>query len=33
MTWSVAIVPPVRDWLHDLRQDDPARVGCGKRCP
>ena len=26
MTWDVAIVPPVRDWLHELRRDDPATL-------
>lgn len=26
MTWDVAIVPQVRDWLHELRRDDPAAL-------
>src|ERR1700722_18545391 len=26
MTWDVAIVPPVRDWLQELRRDDPAAL-------
>jgi len=26
MAWDVAIVPQVRDWLLDLRQDDPAAL-------
>ena len=26
MTWAVAIVPQVRDWLHELRRDDPATL-------
>ncbi len=26
MTWDVAIVPQVRDWLHELRQDDPGAL-------
>ena len=26
MSWDVAIVPQVRDWLHELRQDDPAAL-------
>lgn len=26
MTWDVAIVPQVRDWLHELRRDDPAML-------
>lgn len=26
MTWDVAIVPQVRDWLLELRQDDPAAL-------
>jgi hypothetical protein len=24
--WDVAIIPPVRDWLHGLRQDDPVTL-------
>ena len=26
MTWDVAIVPQVHDWLLELRQDDPAAL-------
>lgn len=26
MTWDVAIVPQVRDWLQGLRRDDPATL-------
>lgn len=26
MAWDVAIVPPVRDWLHGLRRDDPPTL-------
>jgi len=26
MAWDVAIVPPVRDWLQELRGDDPAAL-------
>jgi hypothetical protein len=26
MAWDVAIVPQVRDWLLELRQDDPAAL-------
>ena len=26
MAWDVAIVPQVRDWLHELRRDDPATL-------
>jgi hypothetical protein len=26
VTWDVAIVPQVRDWLHELRRDDPAAL-------
>ena len=26
MTWDVAIVPQVHDWLHELRRDDPATL-------
>jgi hypothetical protein len=26
VAWDVAIVPPVRDWLHELRRDDPATL-------
>jgi hypothetical protein len=26
MNWEVAIVPQVRDWLHELRRDDPAAL-------
>ena len=26
MTWDVEIVPQVRDWLHELRRDDPATL-------
>ncbi len=26
MTWGVEIVPQVRDWLQDLRRDDPAAL-------
>lgn len=26
MTWDVVIVPQVRDWLHELRRDDPAAL-------
>ena len=26
MTWDVAIVPPVQDWLQELRQADPATL-------
>lgn len=24
MAWEIALVPEVRDWLHQLRKDDPA---------
>jgi hypothetical protein len=26
VTWDVEIVPQVRDWLQDLRRDDPAAL-------
>ncbi|MGH3297503.1 MAG: hypothetical protein ACRDP7_37485 [Trebonia sp.] len=26
MAWDVVIVPEVRDWLHQLRRDDPATL-------
>jgi hypothetical protein len=26
VTWDIAIVPQVRDWLHELRQDDPGTL-------
>jgi hypothetical protein len=26
VTWDVAIVPPVRDWLQELRRDDAATL-------
>jgi hypothetical protein len=26
VTWEVAIVPQVRDWLQELRRDDPAAL-------
>lgn len=26
MSWDVAIVPQVGDWLHELRRDDPAAL-------
>jgi hypothetical protein len=26
VTWDVAIVPQVRDWLYELRRDDPAAL-------
>jgi hypothetical protein len=26
VAWDVAIVPQVRDWLHELRRDDPAAL-------
>lgn len=26
MTWDVALVPPVRDWLQELRRDDAAAL-------
>lgn len=26
MAWDVSIVPQVRDWLRELRQDDPATL-------
>ena len=26
MTWDVAIVPQVRDWLQELHRDDPAAL-------
>jgi hypothetical protein len=26
LSWDVAIVPQVRDWLHELRRDDPAAL-------
>jgi hypothetical protein len=26
MNWEVASVPQLRDWLHELRRDDPATL-------